>query len=192
MLNLQHILFARVEKSEDILKTIIYFEKISLMKKACKLLRDWMKQLNYSNEAQQWVFMFFVDMTKFDRSRVQKNFKILSSKCKIRIMCATEVYELGIDNPDILYVYQYMFFKTMTRLRQRVGRVLRSDQGQAYYVLLYSSWYEGPRSDRRIEDRKEKKKRSKKEDERNQRRDMSAELWSLSNSCTEGIGLFRG
>ena len=68
MLNFQHILSARVEKSEDIFKTIIYFEKISLMKKTYKLLRDWMKQLNYLNKAQQWMFVFFADITKFDRN----------------------------------------------------------------------------------------------------------------------------
>ena len=80
-------------------------------------------------------------------------------------MCATEVYELEINNSDILYVYQYMLFKTMARSKQRVERALRNDQGQAYYMLLYSSWYEGSRNDRRIKDRKKKKRRSKKEDE---------------------------
>ena len=96
-------------------------------------------------------------------------------------MCATEVYEFEIDNSDILYVYQYMLFKTMTRSKQKIGRILRSDQRQAYYVLLYSSWCEKSQNDRRIKNKKEKKKRSKKEDEENQRRDMSTELWSLIN-----------
>ena len=54
-------------------------------------------------------------------------------------MCATEAYEFEIDNFDILYVYQYMLFKMMTRLKQKVGKTFRSDQRQAYYVLLYSS-----------------------------------------------------
>ena len=70
MLNFQYILSARVEKSKNIFKIIIYFEKISLMKKTCKLLRNWMKQLNYSNEVQQWMFVFFTDMTEFDKNQI--------------------------------------------------------------------------------------------------------------------------
>ena len=54
-------------------------------------------------------------------------------------MCATEVYELKIDNFNILYVYQYMLFKTMTRSRQKIEKTFRNDQKQAYYVLLYST-----------------------------------------------------
>ena len=51
------------------------------------------------------MFVFFVDMTKFDKNQIQKNFKIFLLKCKIRIMCAIEAYELKIDNFDILYIY---------------------------------------------------------------------------------------
>ena len=204
MIDLQHLLPTRAESPFDIPKTIIFMDSISSIKKACALMKVWMNQLSYPIEAASWVAPFFSDMATQDKERIAARFEMPSNQCKFpRILIATDAYGLGIDNPDVMRVTQWLLPSSMAKLYQRLGRALRCGRGQAHFTLLHPSWCMGPRSgskmdeqdgyDAGIEIESKASKRRINQKDADRRRDMPPGLWEIinvpSDGCVRGIGL---
>ena len=64
-----------------------------------------MRWLKYPQRLEKWVWPYFSTILNLDKAINTKAFK-LSDKMNIeyRILVATDVYEMGIDNPDIKLV----------------------------------------------------------------------------------------
>ena len=98
------------------------------------------KSIVLSIEAASWVAPFFSDIATQDKERIAARFEMPSNKCKFpRILIAKDAYGLGIDNPDVMRVTQWLLPSSMAKLYQRVGRVLRCGRGQAHFILLHPS-----------------------------------------------------
>jgi superfamily II DNA helicase RecQ len=139
MLNLQHILPERVTCADDISKTIIYMNSIQSICDACDLFRVWMKGLKYFEDASKWVAPFFADMAKNDKRRLCHQFAKVTSECFApRILIATDSYGLGIDNPDVQLVVQWLVPSSIQKLYQRMGRAMRFGRKQARFLFLHS------------------------------------------------------
>ena len=66
-----------------------------------------MLQLDYFAGCANWVALFFADIVFRNKKRVAANFKLPNSRCETpRILLATDVYKMGIDNQNILRVWQ--------------------------------------------------------------------------------------
>lgn len=66
-------------------------------------------------------------MATKDKEKVGAQFEIPSDQCVgPRILIATDAYGLGIDNPDVERVIQWLVPKSMAGLFQRLGRALRT------------------------------------------------------------------
>ena len=69
-----------------------------------------------------------------------------SNECTApRILLATDAYGLGIDNPDVARVWQWLLPSLMQKLYQRMGRAMRCGEGQAHFTVLHPPWCIGPR-----------------------------------------------
>ena len=151
MKDLQHILPAVVENYLSIPKIVIYVDNLSLINELCQHIQGWMRELNYPREALEWVKPLSAPMADWDKQRIQAEFKKLADTTRIRILVCTDAYGMGVDNPDIQRVYQWLVPSSMAKVMQRMGRALRSGKGQAHFILLYPSWCIGVRSGRAIE-----------------------------------------
>jgi len=205
MLDLQCVLPEQAASAFDIPKTIIFMESIRLIKKACKLIKGWMKQLGYPPIAATWVAPFFSDMATKDKERTGERFGVPSDQCTgPRILVASDSYGLGIDNPDIERVFQWLVPKSMARMYQRLGRGLPCGKGQAFFVLLHPPWCKGPRSGIAVgeegrsnisipEPSVEGVGRSANHKDADRRRDMPEGIWDFINvplsGCQRDIGL---
>ena len=205
MLDLQHVLPKRASSSFDIPKTLIFMETIAAIESACKLMRIWMHQLGYPADADNWVSPFFSDMATRDKECIAARFGLPSNECAYpRILIATDAYGLGIDNPDIARVWQWLIPTSLSKVYQRMGRALRCGVGQAHYTLLYQPWCVGPRSAARVteggeptdislEQDADSKKRGGRRADADRRRDLGPGIWDLLNipdgGCTRNAAL---
>src|SRR4029077_17535297 len=125
MLDLLFLLPVMVTRAQDIPKTIIYMNEIKYIQATVKLIWRWMNELEYPPEAQKWVQPYFSIMAKDDKRRISQEFAKLDEDCSsCRIIIATDAYGLGIDNPDIRRVVQWLLPPTMSALYQRMGRAI--------------------------------------------------------------------
>src|SRR6267378_5413059 len=87
-------------------------------------------------------------MAKSDKQRISREFAKLDEDCSsCRIIIATDAYGLGIDNPDVHRVVQWLLPPSMSALYQRMGRAMKCGRGRAVYTLLYPAWCIGSISD---------------------------------------------
>jgi Helicase conserved C-terminal domain len=130
-----------VTRAQDIPKTIIYMNEIKYIQATVKLIWRWMNELEYPPEAQKWVQPYFSIMAKDDKRRISQEFAKLDEDCSsCRNIIATDAYGLGIDNPDVRRVVQWLLPPTMSALYQRMGRAMECGRGSAVYTLLYPAW----------------------------------------------------
>jgi len=147
MLDLQHLLPRQIGSIYDIPKTIIYIDSVAQICKACGLFRRWAMQLGYQVSPQKVVAPIFADMADDDKSRTSTRFSRPSSECDgPRILIATDSYGLGVDNPDVEVVVQWLLPSSISKLHQRMGRAVRSVGKQGRLLFLYPKWCSGPRS----------------------------------------------
>ena len=137
MLDLLFLLPVTVTRPQDIPKTIIYMNDIKSIQAAVKIMRRWMNELGYPPEAEKWVQPYFAIMAKSDKQRISREFAKLDEDCSsCRIIIATDAYGLGIDNPDVHRVVQWLLPPSMSALYQRMGRTMRCGRGRVVYTLL--------------------------------------------------------
>ena len=204
MLDLQCLLPAHVEEPSDIPKTIIFMDSIQDARILCEHIQTWMKMLKYPVGCNQYVSPFFSDMAAFDKDKISRAFGRRAEECDSpRILVATDAYGLGIDNPDVVRVVQWLLPNTLTfaRLYQRLGRAMRAADAQAHFILFCPPWAFGPRAGPSVQVpdttqsadnttlyRKQKPKRKDAE----RRRDLAPGLWDFinpDNQCIRRIGL---
>lgn len=206
MLDLQWVLPVRANSPLDIPKTIIFMDSIKAINNACALMRVWMNQLSYPTEATCWVAPFFSDMASTDKTRIAARFRLPSEECvSPRILIATDAYGLGVDNPDVKRIVQWLLPSTIPKLYQRMGRAMRCGQGQAHFTLLHPPWCIGPRSGGKVgdldnlgqvegEEVSGMKKQGTNHKDADRRRDMVPGQWELINApssgdCVRSVGL---
>lgn len=147
MLDLQCLLPKTTACFLDLPKTIIYMDSIAQISKALELFRTWMRQLQYPTESPTWIAPYFSDMADSDKERVDTNFRRRHEGCASpRIILATDAYGLGVDNPDVDIVVQWLLPPSIQRLYQRMGRAMRCGQKKATFILMHQSWCLGERS----------------------------------------------
>lgn len=147
MLNLQSVLPQTVTRFSDVPKTIIYIDGVAQICKAFQLFQTWMRQLNYPPESKSWIATYFSDMATADKERIDADFTRFSAECSSpRIVLATDAYGLGVDNPDVELVIQWLLPQSIQRLYQRMGRAMRCGRGRAVFILMHQSWCVGERS----------------------------------------------
>lgn len=197
MLDLQFLLPPTVNSAQSIPKTVIFMDLVASIRQAVHLFQKWMRQLNYPSSASNWVSPFFSDMADSDKTRVSQEFERLSPLCeRPRILIATDAYGLGIDNPDIERVVQWLHPASMARLFQRLGRAVRSGQRDGNFVLLFQPWCIGPRgegADREDEELESFQQGSKGRKLEEQRQKLPFGIWQFINppydSCLRKVGL---
>lgn len=147
MLNLQSLLPETATCFLDVPKTIIYMDSVAQINKALELFRTWMRQLQYPPESSTWVAHYFSHMADSDKERVNTNFRRRHEECASpRIILATDAYGLGVDNPDVKLVVQWLLPPSIQRLYQRMGRAMRCGQRKAKFILMHQPWCLGERS----------------------------------------------
>lgn len=147
MLNLQSILPKAVARFSDVPKTIVYMDSIAQICKADLLFREWMRRLEYPAESLGWVAPYFSDMADSDKRKIDVDFRRRHNECSSpRIILTTDAYGLGVDNPDVKLVVQWLLPQSIQRLYQRMGRAMRCGSGKATFILMYQPWCEGVRS----------------------------------------------
>lgn len=147
MLNLQSILPQTATQFLDVPKTIVYVDSVAQICKAVDLFRTWMRQLRYPAEAFSWVAPYFSDMAAPDKHRIDVDFRRCHQECSSpRIILATDAYGLGVDNPDVELVVQWLLPPSIQRLYQRMGRAMRCGRGKATFILMHQPWCVGERS----------------------------------------------
>ena len=147
MLNLQSVLPQTATRFSDLPKTIIYMDSVAEICKAVDLFRTWMRQLRYPAEASSWVAPYFSDIATTDKHRIDVDFRRCRQECSSpRIILATDAYGLGVDNPDVEIVVQWLLPPSIQRLYQRIGRAMRCGRGRATFILMHQPWCLGERS----------------------------------------------
>lgn len=145
MLNLQHLLPTTVTIAQDIPKTIIFMDSIAEVVNGCQLMRKWIQQLSYPMEAARVVVPFFAAMATRDKRDIAMRFSMPADQClSPRILIATDAYGLGVDNPDVKRVVQWLLPSSIQKLYQRMGRAMRCGRGQAHFTLLHPPWCVSP------------------------------------------------
>lgn len=105
MEDLYRILPDKYTHPQCIPKTIIYFDEIELIFKAMKCLSARMKQLDYPKTAAALIKPYFSWLNTYDKTRTADAFACSNDLCnEVRILCSTDAYGLGVDNPDVVRV----------------------------------------------------------------------------------------
>jgi helicase-like protein len=185
MLDLLFLLPVMVTRPQDIPKTIIYMNDIKSIQAAVKIMRRWMNELGYPPEAEKWVQPYFSIMAKGDKQRISQEFAKLDEDCSsCRIIIATDAYGLGIDNPDVRRVVQWLLPPTMSALYQRMGRAMRCGRGSAVYTLLHPAWCIGS-----ISECPGSRGNKKKDIEKRQKMPPGLQWFLNSHQCLRKTGL---
>ncbi|KAF9279457.1 ATP-dependent DNA helicase sgs1, partial [Mortierella antarctica] len=93
-------------------KTIVHFEKISVLLNVLQFLQDKRPDL------QGKVDVYYSTLTPIYKDKVMCNFM----ESKIHVLLATEAAGMGCDIPDVVQVIQYSFPRDMSSLEQRFGQ----------------------------------------------------------------------
>ena len=140
MLNLQCMFSRNVRHYLNMSKIIVFINFINDIKRTCALSKRWMLKLNYFFDFWKLIIFSFVDMTKIDKNRIQKRFEMLSKNYfDSRILFATNIYELKLNNSNVLHVFQWLIIKnsTLLKLLQRDERAMRKSKNQNYFVVFH-------------------------------------------------------
>ena len=145
MLDLRFVLPEVVRGPLDIPKTIVYMNTIGEIRRGIVIIRRWMVELGYSSEALSWVRAMHSLQAENTRIEIAALFGRISNECLLcRIVLATDAYGLGVDNPDVEIVVQWLIPPDMSALNQRAGRAMRSGKKGAFFILLHEPRAMGP------------------------------------------------
>jgi len=114
-------------------KTLIYFDSIATL--GCMLfhLRRLLVVAGYPADSVKYVVQgYFSDRTPGAKSRVYRAF--LDGRAMV--VCATEAFGMGMDIPDIDWVYNWGIPRSMSSLIQRFGRGARGKCRTAVCTLI--------------------------------------------------------
>ena len=151
MLDLQFLLPQTAVHFTDVPKTIIYMDRISRICQAAERFAVWMRQLGYPSESGAWVKTYFSDMAEKDKNTIDVDFRRRHKDCSApRIILTTDAYGLGVDNPDVQRVVQWLLPSSIQQLYQRMGRAMRCGEERALFLLLHQPWCVGDRSARAV------------------------------------------
>ena len=138
MLDLRFVLPEVVRGPLDIPKTIVYMNTIGEIRRGLIIIRRWMVELGYASEAFSWVRAMHSLQAENTKLETAALFGQISSECLLcRIVLATDAYGLGVDNPDVEIVVQWLIPPDMSALNQRAGRAMRSGEKSAFFILLH-------------------------------------------------------
>ena len=131
-------------------KTIVYFESISRLLKAVGHLTNRMLRLNYPVTALGLVKSYYSWLNEYDKNKAEIEFAKPSDECLgIRILCSTDAYGLGVNNPDVRWVIQWLVPNDPEAILQRMGRAMRkSSCGNGQYLMLCEPWVKTPSSNK--------------------------------------------
>ena len=146
MEDLLWILPQRYTCPQSIPKTIFYFEKIALLINACRKLKARMMELAYPQEALGLIRPYYSWLNSTDKDSTANAFKLPNIEChQVRILCATDAYGLGVHNPDVEIVVQWLLPSDLEAVLQKLGRAKREKtSGNGRYLLLYPTWCKDP------------------------------------------------
>ena len=89
---------------------------------------------------QNWVCLYDVIMSKYNKSLTAKAFWILRNKNQeYVILIATNIYGIGIDYPDIKFVIQWDILVSFDAMIQQMDYVERKSQ-KTVFIFLSPSW----------------------------------------------------
>jgi hypothetical protein len=133
-------------RPQDIPKTIIYMPVITDIRKALPIFHEYMRRLNYPESSMKLIRPYFSWMADFDKQATALAFRQLDEECNLaRVLIATDAYGLGVDNPDVRLVVQWLAPDSMCSLWQRMGRAMRrSTLGVGRVLLLHQTWCKKP------------------------------------------------
>ena len=76
MFDFQFLLFINVKKIVNIFKTIVLMNFIKFIKMICQLIKNWIKQLNYSTYFDTWILSFFLTWQQTIKTKSKLNSKL--------------------------------------------------------------------------------------------------------------------
>lgn len=196
LLDLQHLLPSKASKPQDIPKTIVFVDSCATAIDAVTMFAQWMVDLCYPEMSRDWVKSYFAPMAGRDKKVIAQQFKRISTECQEpRILVSTEAYGMGIDNPDIQRVVQWLVPSSMTKIYQRGGRAGRNGVPGAMFLVICEPRLIGDRSLKRSSQPKnnsDNEIQSRLTDAERRGR-LSTGLWELINArdgqCLREIGL---
>ena len=73
-------------------------------------------EAGYPQTSTKWIQPYFSAMSKLDKNRIAADFEKPSAEAPVRMIFATDAYGLGIDNPDVNRVVQWLLPPNMSSL----------------------------------------------------------------------------
>jgi superfamily II DNA helicase RecQ len=117
----------------QILKTIVYCDRISDVLLIARQLRRWMRVEN----AKQIVVPYYSELSEETKGRVSQEF--VRSESIHRIIVATDAMGMGINNPDLIRVVNWKQPFSRCALMQRAGRAARSPTLNGDFIWFVKS-----------------------------------------------------
>jgi superfamily II DNA helicase RecQ len=164
-------------------KTIVYVDSIRLIQKAVTALTVWLIRAGCSKaSAINAVQAYHSELAESDKRLISVEFAKSDSESVLdssmhRIIVATDAMGMGIDNPDIQLVVQWVVPPTLGALLQRAGRAARSKDVCGKFVWLVPPWCFGERIEN-LPPRSTNKRMT----ERERRSVLPRGIWELINS----------
>lgn len=121
-LDFQFISSSTVKKASLIKKTIIFLNSLAEIWPMIKIIQDWMKLLNYSLGFDNWVKLYYLTISEYDKKLIAKVFKTIRKKyLEYMIWMTNDVYSIGIDNLDIIRVIYWEIPFNIDGMIQRIS-----------------------------------------------------------------------
>ena len=104
-LDLQFILPKIANKAKDIQKTVVFVNSLTEIRPMISILQSWMKYLGYPKESSKWIRLYYSALSDWDKGLTAAAFVVAADENEeCVILVATDVYGMGIDNPDVKLV----------------------------------------------------------------------------------------
>lgn len=100
-LDLQLILPKKSTTVKNIQKTIIFIHSVSDIHPIIYIIVGQMKKLGYPDPYSNWIRPYYSTMSDWDKDLIANIFQLSGDKnMEYTILVVTDVYDMGIDNPD--------------------------------------------------------------------------------------------
>ena len=99
-----------------------------------------MQLLEYLESFSSWIKSYHSTIPKLDKEIITKVFMTSGNKnLEYTILMATNTYDIGIDNPDIIFIIQWDISLFFDSIIQRLGRARRKG-GQSTFIFFSLIW----------------------------------------------------
>ena len=101
-----------------------------------------MIRLGYPDDAKRLIKPYYTWEAEYDKIKTADSFAQSNETCMdVRILCSTDAYGVGVDNPDVEIIIQWLLPPDPESILQRMGRAMRASFIKtARYTILCQPW----------------------------------------------------